>query len=336
MADTSARMLRLLSLLQLHRHWPGTELANRLEVSERTVRRDIDRLRSLGYPVESLPGVAGGYQLTAGSSLPPMVFEHDEAIALAVGLRDVAHGSDPTTAEASLRALAKLTAMLPPTVRHHIELMSSVTDTNPLLRAAPTPDVTVLGTVAQACRDLVRLTFGYTAADATVSTRYVEPYRLVTLGRRWYLVAFDLDRADWRTFRIDRVKEPLASRNSFDPRPLPAPDLSSYLAERIRELKTSIDVELIVHAPVDNVIALLGSWATVTAGPTRGTSRVRMVTDSLDWPLLALARVDAAFTVIAPPELRERLEAFARRIVDIGDANQGRPRRSRPGDAFDS
>ncbi len=314
MADTSARMLRLLSLLQLHRHWPGNELAERLEVSERTVRRDIDRLRSLGYPVESLPGVAGGYQLGAGSSLPPMVFEHDEAIALAIGLRDVAHGSDPTTAEASLRALAKLTAMLPPSVRNHIDLMSSVTDANPFVRASPTPDVTVLGTFAQACRDLVRLTFDYTAADGDVSTRYVEPYRLVTLGRRWYLVAFDLDRDDWRTFRIDRAARPVPSRNSFDARPLPAADLSTYLRDRIRELRTSIDVEVIIDAPVDRVLAVLGTWATVTGGPRRGTSRVHMVTDSLDWPVLALARVDAGFTVISPPELRERLTLFAHRI----------------------
>ena len=315
MADTSARMLRLLSLLQLHRHWPGTELAERLEVSERTVRRDIDRLRSLGYPVESVSGVTGGYQLAAGTNLPPMVFEQDEAIALAIGLRDVAHGSDSTTAEASLRALAKLIAMLPLSVRHHIELMRSVTDTNPFIRTAPTPDVTVLGTIAQACRDLVRVTFDYTSADATLSKRYIEPYRLVTLGRRWYLVGYDLDRDDWRTFRIDRVEMPVPSRNSFDPRPLPAADLGVYLRERIRELKTNFDVELIVQAPVDHVTAILGSWATVTTGPRRGTSRVQMVSDSLDWPLLALAKVDAPFTVITPVELGDRLDAFARHIV---------------------
>ncbi len=323
MADTSARMLRLLSLLQLHRHWPGTELAERLEVSERTVRRDIDRLRSLGYPVASLPGATGGYQLGPGSTLPPMVFEHDEAIALAIGLRDVAHGSDPTTAEASLRALAKLTAMLPTSVRHHIELMSSVTDTNPFVRAAPTPDVTVLGTIAQACRDLVRVSFDYTAADGAVSARYVEPYRLVTLGRRWYLVAFDLDRTDWRTFRVDRAENPVPSRNSFDARPLPAVDLAAYLTERIRELRTSVDVEFIVHAPVEHVTAILGSSATVSAGPRRASSRVRMVADSLDWPLLALAKVDAAFTVIAPPELRDRLDSFAQRIAGTTSPGSG-------------
>jgi predicted DNA-binding transcriptional regulator YafY len=313
-ADTSARMLRLLSLLQLHRHWPGTELAERLEVSERTVRRDIDRLRSLGYPVESLPGVAGGYQLGAGSTLPPMVFDHEEAIALAIGLRDVAHGTDPSTAEASLRALAKLTAMLPPSVRHHIDLMSSVTETNPLLRRSPSPDVAVLGAIAQACRDTVRLTFEYTAAGDVTSQRYVEPYRLVTIGRRWYLVAYDLDRDDWRTFRVDRTREPVPSRNSFDPRELPAADLVSYLQARIRDLKTTTDVELLVHAPVDKVTASVGRWATVTAGPRRGTSRVQMTTDSFDWPLIALANIDADFTVISPPEFNDHLSRFVARI----------------------
>jgi predicted DNA-binding transcriptional regulator YafY len=314
MADTSARMLQLLSLLQLHRHWPGAELAERLEVSERTVRRDIDRLRSLGYPVESLPGVAGGYQLGAGSSLPPMVFDHDEAIALAIGLRDVAHGSDPSTAEASLRALAKLTSMLPASVRHHIDLMSSVTEANPLLSRNPSPDVAVLGSIAQACRDTVRLTFEYTAVGDVSSRRYVEPYRLVTIGRRWYLVAYDLDRNDWRTFRVDRTREPMPSHNSFDPRELPASDLVSYIQARIRDLKTTTDVEFLVHAPVERVSAVLGRWATVTAGPRRGTSRVHMVTDSFDWPLVALANVDADFTVVAPPELASYLVRFAERI----------------------
>ena len=315
MADTSARMLRLLSLLQLHRHWPGVELAGRLEVSERTVRRDIDRLRSLGYPVESLPGSAGGYQMGAGSALPPMVFDHDEAIALAIGLRDVAHGSDPSTAEASLRALAKLTAMLPPSVRHHIDLMSTVTDSNPLLRWTPSPDVAVLGTIAQACRDLVRLTFQYTAADDASSQRYVEPYRLVTLGRRWYLVAFDLDRNDWRTFRVDRAHEPVPSRNCFDARDLPAKDLSSYIKARIRDLRPTTEIELLVHAPVEKVTAVLGRWATVSAGSRRGSSRVRMTVESFDWPMMTLASIEADFTVVSPPEFRNYLTQFAERIV---------------------
>ena len=315
MADTSARMLRLLSLLQLHRHWPGTELADRLEVSERTLRRDIERLRGLGYPVESVSGTAGGYQLGAGSALPPMVFDHDEAIALAIGLRDVAHGSDSSMAEASMRALAKLTAMLPQSVRTKVDLMRSVTETNPLVRHSPAPAVDVLGALAQACRDAVRLTFHYVAADSIETVRYVEPYRLVTLGRRWYLVAFDLDRDDWRTFRIDRAREPVPTHNSFDPRPLPATDLTSFVRERIRESRPTFEVELMIDAPVEIVTAAFGRWATVSSGPRSGSSRVRLTTDSLDWPIVMLANLDAPFDVVAPRELDERLRRFAARVA---------------------
>ena len=313
MADTSARMLRLLSLLQLHRHWPGTELADRLEVSERTVRRNIERLRTLGYPVESLPGVAGGYQLAAGSALPPLVFDRDEAVALAIGLREVAHGSDPSAAEASLRALAKLTAMLPSTVRSQIEIMSSVIERVEPGWSSPTPDVIVLGTIAQACRDSVRVSFDYTANDESVTERYVEPYRLVTIGRRWYLAAFDDARNDWRTFRVDRIRKPVPSRNSFDPRPLPQADMASYVHKRIRNLRPSVDVEILVYASVDHVKKRIGRWATITPGPGEDTARVHMVTDSLDWPMLALANLEADFTVISPPELANQVTKFATR-----------------------
>jgi predicted DNA-binding transcriptional regulator YafY len=311
MADTSARMLRLLSMLQLHRHWRGDELAERLEVSERTLRRDIDRLRGLGYPVESLPGATGGYQLVAGSTLPPMVFDHDEAIALAVGLRDVSQSTDQRTAEASLRALAKLTAMLPTAVRQKIELVRSVTDTNPMQHRLPPPAADVLGAIAQACRDVVRVNFDYEAADATKSQRYVEPYRLVTLGQRWYLVAFDLDRNDWRTFRVDRASNAVPARNGFTPRALPAADLARYVDERIRDSRPTIEVEFVVHTSAEHTRRVVGRWANVSDGPLAGTSRVVMSTDSFDWPISALAGLDVDFDVVRPKELRDQLARFA-------------------------
>jgi predicted DNA-binding transcriptional regulator YafY len=314
MADTSARMLRLLSMLQLHRHWRGDELAERLDVSERTLRRDIDRLRGLGYPVESLPGVSGGYQLSAGSALPPMVFDHDEAIALAVGLRDVSQSTDQPTAEASLRALAKLTAMLPAAVRQKIELVSSVTDTNPMQRRLPPPAADVLGAIAQACRDVVRVNFDYETADGVRSQRYAEPYRLVTLGQRWYLVAFDLDRNDWRTFRVDRAANAIPARNSFSPRPLPATDLARYVDERIREIRPSIEVEFVVHASAEHARRSIGRWATIVDGPRPNTSRVLMTTDSFDWPVVALANLGVDFEVVRPLAFRAQLAAFANRI----------------------
>jgi predicted DNA-binding transcriptional regulator YafY len=313
MADTSARMLRLLSLLQLHRHWPGNELADRLEVSDRTLRRDIDRLRSLGYPVESLRGAEGGYQLGAGSLLPPLVFDHEEAIALAIGLRDVAHGRDSHTAEASVRALAKLASMLPVKVRQQIELMDAVTDTNQLGAAgfsrSPSPEL--LGTIAQACRDSVRLSFTHTGGltNATAE-RYVEPYRLVTRGRRWYLFAYDLDRTDWRTFRVDRITDPRPALNSFTPRALPAQDVGSFVNERISQLRPTHLIEVIVHAPHENVAAKLPNWVE-SAPDTTTSTKVTFTSDSVDWPIILLAETGFKITVIGPQLLTDQMHQLS-------------------------
>ncbi len=305
--DTSARMLRLLSLLQLHRHWPGAELAERLEVSERTLRRDVDRLRQLGYHVESARGIEGGYQMAPGSALPPMVFDHDEAVALAIGLRDVAHGDNAETAEASIRALAKLVAMLPPAVRRQVEVMADVTESPPTGWASVTPPPDVLGTVAQACRDGVRLTFSYRTAEQVETERYVEPYRLVTRGRRWYLFAFDPDRDDWRTFRVDRMADPTPSRNQFTPRPLPADDVGEYVAARIQSLRSIHHVEIIAHTDAETARRALGRWVEVE-DLHDDRCRLTMTTDTFDWPLLAVSTLGVDFEVVGPPELRAHLD----------------------------
>lgn len=310
MADTSSRMLQLLNLLQLHRYWHGPDLAERLGVSARTLRRDIDRLRGLGYLIESVRGQEGGYQMASGASLPPLVFTDEEAVALAIGLRDVAHGSDPATAEASLHALAKLTATLPPSVRRRIELMAHVTEGPDAIRHQDQPPAHVLGTVAQACQDTVRLRFGYRAFGAAEDDesveRYVEPYRLVTRGRRWYLVAFDLDRDDWRTFRVDRISEPAPARNSFTPRPLPAQDLSRYVGNRIRELRPQHRVEIDVDVAADVARTRLGKWASVSPITTT-SARVTLTTSDLDGALFAIFAIGAPFHVVTP-ELAEHVE----------------------------
>jgi predicted DNA-binding transcriptional regulator YafY len=318
MSNTSARLLRLLSLLQHHRHWSGVELAERLEVSERTVRRDVDRLRQLGYPVESTRGVEGGYELTAGSSMPPLLLDEREAIALAVGLHGAAHSVHRDVAEASVSALAKVVAMLPPALRGQVQLVGDVTvngSWNGGARAPSTLSADVLGRVAQACRDGVRLNFDYTAADATATHRYVEPYRLVTLASRWYLVAYDADRADWRTFRVDRMSDPVMSRNAFVPRALPADDLAAFVRDRIGALKDTYRVELIVHAPIDDVRRVDGSWATITGTPDPERTRLVIETDSLDWPVLALSALGAEFEVVGPPEFAAYLRACADRFA---------------------
>jgi predicted DNA-binding transcriptional regulator YafY len=316
MANTSSRLLRLLSLLQHHRHWPGSELAERLQISERTLRRDVERLRQLGYPVESNRGVDGGYELSPGSTMPPLLLDEREAIALAVGLHGAAHSVHTDVAEASVSALAKVVAMLPTAVRGRVELVGDVTVAGrwrPGRGSELSADV--LGRVAQACRDEVRLRFDYAAADGTASHRYVEPYRLVTLTSRWYLVAFDVDRADWRTFRVDRMTAPELSRNTFDPRPLPADDLVDYIRSRIASVRTFHRVEIVVHAPADDVRRAVGNWATIAETGTPGRTRVEMETDSLDWPVLALSALESDFEVVSPPELADRLRACGERFA---------------------
>lgn len=218
--DTPARLLQLLSLLQTPREWPGGELADRLGVSRRTVRRDIDRLRELGYPVQATQGADGGYRLVAGKAMPPLVLDDEEAVAIAVGLRAGAGHALEGVDEASVRALAKLEQVLPARLRHRVSTLQAAT--TPLThgdgaRIAPE----TLTVMASAVAGRERLRFGYCAKDGTESRRLTEPYRLVSTGRRWYLVAYDLGREDWRTFRVDRVREPFATGARFAPRELP-------------------------------------------------------------------------------------------------------------------
>ena len=207
MIETSARLLALLSLLQVRREWTGQELADRLEVGPRTIRRDVEKLRSLGYPVQAAPGVAGGYRLGAGAELPPLLLDDAEAVAVAVGLRIGASGPIAGIEEISVRALTKLEQVLPTHLRRRVNALSQVTSA--LTVDGPQTDTETLATLAAACRDAVRVHFAYVAADGTATMRGVDPSAVVYSGRRWYLVAFDLDRDDWRTFRLDRIDSAL-------------------------------------------------------------------------------------------------------------------------------
>jgi predicted DNA-binding transcriptional regulator YafY len=204
MTETSGRLLKLLSLLQTRRDWPGGELAERLGVSGRTIRRDVERLRELGYPVDAVTGPAGGYRLHAGTAMPPLLLDDDEAVAIAVGLRTAAGASVTGIEETSIRALVKLEQVLPSHLRRRVNALSSVLATLPA--SGPMVDPEALTTIAGACRDRERLRFAYRTRDAQESRRHVEPHSLVNLGRRWYLVAWDCDRTGWRTFRVDRLE----------------------------------------------------------------------------------------------------------------------------------
>ena len=213
MNETSSRLLQLLALLQARREWLGTELADRLEVSGRTIRRDVERLRDLGYPVQSTTGPAGGYRLAAGTAMPPLLLDDDEAIAIAVGLRTAARASVTGIEETAIRALVKLEQVLPTHLRRRVAALGSTTFAPPL--AGPTVDPQHLTVIAAACRDGECLRFAYRSRDGTNSRRLVEPHTLVNRGRRWYLVAWDRDRDDWRTFRLDRLARPATDRRAL-------------------------------------------------------------------------------------------------------------------------
>ncbi len=317
MANTSTRMLRLLSLLQTHRYWPGAELADRLQVSQRTLRRDIDRLRELGYPVQAQRGVTGGYQLAAGAALPPLVVDDEEAVALALGLQAAAEGAVEGIAESSVRALAKVVQVMPARLRRRVEALRAMTVPASWGSARVSVDPGVLTSVAVACRDTERLRFGYTAANGERTARHVEPHRLVTLGRRWYLVGYDLDRHDWRSYRVDRLTGPAGTGARFRPRELPAADAAAFVRAGIENVSAVYDVEVLVTAPAAVVRERIGRWSTVeNAGP--GRCRVRMTTDSLDWPTMALGAVGADFEVVSPPELADQVRDWGSRFSRAG------------------
>jgi predicted DNA-binding transcriptional regulator YafY len=316
MANTSARTLRLLSLLQNHRYWPGAELADRLEVSVRTLRRDIDRLRELGYPVEAQRGVDGGYQLAAGASLPPLLLEDDEAVALAVGLQAaVQSGSIAGIAESSVRALAKVVQVMPRRLRRQVEALRTMTVPWAWEGPSAAVDSELLAELAQVCRDDERVDLRYTAADGTSTERLVEPHRLVVLGRRWYLVAYDLTNHGWRTFRVDRTEGIVNTGVRFAQKALPdgATDAAAFVRDSLQSAPWGHSIVVVVQAPAADVERAVGRWAVVQPRAD-GRSVVRMTTDNLDWPALALGSLGADFDVVEPPELVDHLHAWARRF----------------------
>jgi len=315
MTDTPARLLGLLSLLQTPREWPGSELADRLDVSPRTIRRDIERLRELGYPVEASRGVAGGYRLVAGTAMPPLVLDDDEAVAIAVGLRTAAGQPVSGIEEASVRALAKLEQVLPARLRRRVGTIGTATLAVPA--TGPVVDPAQLTVFAGAITNHETVRFRYRANDGTETRRRAEPLRLVAAGRRWYLVAYDLDRADWRTFRTDRVRDAQATGGRVVPRPPPATDLAAYVLERLYDLAPTYRAVATLAAPAKEIAPRLGSAAGELTELDGGRCRWRSHTDTLDWLAFRLLGLGCAFMVEEPPELIERLKVLADR------ANEG-------------
>ncbi|MFE9685088.1 helix-turn-helix transcriptional regulator [Streptomyces sp. NPDC006285] len=301
--DTPARLLQLLSLLQTPREWPGGELSDRLGVSRRTVRRDVDRLRELGYPVQATKGTDGGYRLVAGKAMPPLVLDDEEAVAIAVGLRAGAGHAVEGVDEASVRALAKLEQVLPSRLRHRVATLQAAT--TPLTTgdgASIAPET--LTVMASTIAGRERLRFAYRAKDGADSRRQTEPYRLVSTGRRWYLVAYDLGREDWRTFRVDRVSDPFATGARFTPRELPTGDAAEYLRQSMYRRQETYEFDVTFLAPADFIAARLPAWLGTPETVDDQRCRLRASTgDAVEWMAVRLAMADCEFTVHGPPEL---------------------------------
>ena len=312
MSQTSSRLLELLSLLQGRRDWPGNELAGRLEVSGRTIRRDIERLRQLGYPVESLTGPAGGYRLRAGSAMPPLLLDDDEAIAIAVGLRTAAGTSVTGIEETAVRALVKLEQVLPAHLRRRVSALGSATSTLPA--AGPTVDPQHLSVIAAACRDTECLRFAYASRDGTASRREVEPHALVNRGRRWYLVAWDRRRDDWRTFRIDRLAKPSSTGVRFTPRRLPAKDAAAYVEQSITGAPNRFEALVTLHAAAEEIKSRVPAYWGAIEPIDADTCQFKTGDDDLGWLALRIAMLGVDFEVHEPPELVEQLRELAVRL----------------------
>ncbi|MGR4884468.1 helix-turn-helix transcriptional regulator [Streptomyces sp. LARHCF249] len=309
MLETSARLLRLLSLLQAHREWTGADLADRLGVTPRTVRRDVDRLRELGYPVNASPGTGGGYQLGAGAELPPLLLDDDEAVAVAVGLRTAAGNGVEGIGEASVRALAKLEQVLPARLRRRVSALNEFTV--PMLRGAErsSVDPSVLTELAAVCRDTERLRFGYRDHGGNVTRRTVEPHRLVCTERRWYLVAWDLERGDWRTFRADRIEPAPPHGPRFTPREPPAADLAAYVSQGVSQRAYAARAVVRLKVSAEEAARIIGP-SDGALEPVDGQScLLRTGAVSLDVLVIHIMLLGCEFEVVEPPELTDRIRA---------------------------
>jgi predicted DNA-binding transcriptional regulator YafY len=321
---TSSRLLDLLALLQARRGWSGPELAERLEVSRRTIRRDVDRLRELGYPVESLAGPAGGYRLRAGTAMPPLLLDDEEAIAIAVGLSTAARASVTGIEETAVRALVKLEQVLPSHLRRRVRALGSATVA--LRVGGPTVDPQHLTVIAAACRDSERLRFAYRSREGTDSQRDVEPHSLVNVGRRWYLVAWDSQREDWRTFRVDRLARPAPSGTRFTPRTLPAADAAAYVELSLRGAPHRYEARVTLQTAAEEIAGRIPVyWGTIEERDAH-SCEFRTGDDDLGWLAVRIAMLGVDFEVHEPPELAEHLRLLAGRLRRAA----GPSRRHRP------
>lgn len=312
---TTQRVLRLLRLLQRRPSWTAAEISAELGVTDRSVRRDVERLRSLGYPVRATAGVGGGYQLGAGTRMPPLLLDDEEAMAVALSLRLAAGGTVAGAEEAALRALTTLDQMMPPRLRAEVRGLHSATGALSGPGAQVSADVLV--TLAQACRETVRVRFRYGARDGAERTRTVEPVQMITTGQRWYLMAYDVDREDWRTFRLDRMAQVETTTWRFRPREHPDP--AQYVQDsvtaapyryvaRVRLRASAEEVGAQIPPQVGRVEQDQDGWCLLTAGA-----------DDLDWLAIHVIRLGFEAEILEPTALKDAAAALARRLTALAD-----------------
>ncbi|WP_194409288.1 helix-turn-helix transcriptional regulator [Microbacterium cremeum] len=319
MSDTTTRALSLLNLLQTHRHWPGSELAARMGVTERTVRRDVERLRDLGYRIESTPGAAGGYRLEAGSAVPPLLLTDEEAVAMAIGLRVAASQRLVSGPETTITALAKLEQVLPAPLRRRVKALAEAVQPAGL-NAGAAVSSDVLGELALACRDHERVRFTYTAASGEVTRRRVEPHALAPADRHWYLLCWDLEKEDWRTFRVDRLASVEHTRVLFEPKPLTPEEIEEFIFVARSWVRQAVEADAVMELDLESMRAAFGQWGqgataedeTHTRWPVGG-SDFRETMYGLSW---IPAGVEYTTTLASPEreELREVLERMLRAL----------------------
>jgi predicted DNA-binding transcriptional regulator YafY len=319
MSDTTTRALSLLNLLQTHRHWPGSELAGRLGVTERTVRRDVERLRELGYRIESSPGAAGGYRLEAGSAVPPLLLTDEEAVAMAIGLRVAASGRLLQGPETALTALAKLEQVLPAPLRRRVTALADAVQPAGI-RSGAAVSTAMLGELALACRDAERVRFSYTSAAGETTKRRVEPHYLAPAERHWYLLCWDLERDDWRTFRVDRLSDLEHTRVLFERRPLTPEEVEEFILVARSWVRQPVEADLVMELPYERMREWFGPWG--QGATPEDDTHTRWPVGGRDWreTLYGMSWIPAGVeftTDLAEParsEMREGLERMLRAL----------------------
>ncbi|MEU2041863.1 helix-turn-helix transcriptional regulator [Nocardia niwae] len=322
MLETSARLLELLSLLQTPREWTGAELAERLRVDVRTVRRDIGKLRGLGYPVHAVAGAAG-YRLGAGAELPPLLLSDDEAVAVVLGLRTAAGGTITGIEESSLRALAKLERILPSRLRHRVSALQAATVSMPAGTPAVDPDV--LTAIAAAIRDHEQLRFDYRTHGGDEIRRAAQPHRLVHSGRHWYLVGWDVDRADWRTYRVDRLRPRIPNGPRFTPREAPEPGLADFVSHGISTAPYRYRARITLEVPAAVAAARIAPTVGLIEAIDEGHWLLHTGSNSLDELAVYVGLFGFGFRVHEPPELIDHLRALADRVTEAVSSDDRRP-----------